>query len=870
MSKYLGLALVRHGGLALVALAVMGLFWMDQGFPIYMATLALVYGLLAVALSLYTATGLLDLGFAAFFAIGAYGVVIGFRQQLPALPVLLLICLVNAALAVFLAFVAGRSRGDYFAVVTLAFGEMIRIVIRNESALTGGPQGLSLPPGQSWAAWMAGEPRRPLLVIGTVALFGAGLAQRVLRSATGYAALFCREREEYFRLSALSPLRVRLKMAILGSLLATAAGVFFGTWQGYVSPSSFNFFESLIVLVIVILGAGTRAYIPGVLLAAGLVIVVPELLKTLGEYRMLLFGVLVLMVTLLLPTGLLGLDWARWENLALQSRQRPASARKGTPSSAGGLDGESHDLVVAGVSAGYTTSKFPVLHEFSYRFMPYQLHALIGYNGSGKTTLLRAILSSPDLKLYGGRVAVGHREIRLGWPRGSVASPLLGACLQRLSLVPYLSTYQHAMAIAGTSFDHLRSHCEEISARLSLGWDRLFVPVIELSSLDRRLAELLLALLRDPAVLLLDEPMAGFSSRESDRYYGSVRAFAAGRVVIFIEHAQKIVRKHADKVLFIANGSLARADDALPAGASLEPDPAGVGWLAAGRYDDVVALEIVQIYLGSHSTSPEHVAPDARRARKTVLRTHIRAAGYPGAPAVLREVRFEAAAGDLVFFTGLNGAGKSTLLRVLGRRPEVAIVNGEATWRPNSAHELDLFALPPHALATAGLAMVLDGARVFPSMTVQENLHPGRISGRRFARNLATEFLRGPLGKVFFGHGGTPTEVEISDILRKPGEALSGGQQQAVAVIRAIIHARHRLEARSEHALMLLDEPSSGIQQVTVRSIYQAIAELHDAAPDRFLLVATEQNRVFEEILPGATTAVLFAGEPLSLLERPP
>jgi ABC-type branched-subunit amino acid transport system ATPase component/ABC-type branched-subunit amino acid transport system permease subunit len=862
------LPLVRHGALAVIVLAVLGPAWLGSPFAVHMAILALVYGLLAVALSLYVAAGLLDLGFIAFFAIGAFGTVIALRLDTFEVPVLLCVFAGNGLLAAFLAVAAGRSRGDYFAVVTLAFGEMVRIVIRNESALTGGPQGLSLPAGQRLAAWMAADSRRALIVIGALALAGAGLAQAVLRSSVGYRALFCREQEAYFRASGLAPLAVRLKMALLGSLLATGTGVFFGVWQGYVSPSSFSFFESLTVLVIVVLGSGIRVYVPGVLLAAGLVVVVPEILKSLGEYRMLVFGVLVVAVTLLLPSGLLGLEWPRWENRAVwrQLHRLPAGAGA-APGTEARSPNAARDLAVADLTAGYPTSEAPVLRDFSYTFQAGRIYSLIGYNGSGKTTLLRAMLSFPDLDLLAGQVQVGNRVVRSAADGREVASPLLGACLQRLSLVPYLSMFQHAMAIVGDSAERVRPRCAKLGARLQLDWDRLLLPVSALGPFDRRLGELLLALLRDPAVLLLDEPMAGLNDDEAERYYGAVRSLAIGKVVIFIEHAQRIVRRHADVVLFISRGSLATAE-APREGSSLVPDPRTGALLAAGTYEDVMALDIAREYLGGHSPRPLPRAEGPATGGGAALRAHVGAAGYPGAPSVLRQVDIAAAPGDILVLTGLNGAGKSTLLRVLARRPEVTVADCRISWRPGEHEEVDLRQRPPHALAALGFAMVLEGAKIFPSLRVAENLGLGGSNRGRAAGGLALELFRGPLAATFFGPGNEPNDAQIEAVLRQPGEALSGGQQQALAVMRAILEAARHLALPARRAIMLLDEPSAGIQQGTVRGVYQVLANLHAGAPDRFLLIAAEQSLLFAEILTGAATAVLCAGEPLSIPGR--
>lgn len=311
--------------LALVALGVLVPFVADK-YWLSVATLALIYVLLGLGLNIVVGlAGLLDLGFVAFYAVGAYFLAIGaahfhigFWTALAFAPLLAAIC------GAVLAFPVLRMHGDYLAIVTLGFGEIIRLVLINAIEVTGGPNGLPVPDmtlmGIEFGrvSKQGGPLLHELLGIGyqpsfkywflygvlfcvVLAVIYAVTRLRVMPMGRAWEAL--REDEIACRSLGMNHVAVKLSAFMLGATIGGLAGVFFGTQQGFVNPTSFTFLESVLVLSIVVLG-GLGSTI-GVVLAALVLTLLPELLRDFAEYRTLVFGALMVVMMLWRPRGLI-------------------------------------------------------------------------------------------------------------------------------------------------------------------------------------------------------------------------------------------------------------------------------------------------------------------------------------------------------------------------------------------------------------------------------------------------------------------------------------------------------------------------------------------------------------------------------------
>ncbi|HEY0208589.1 high-affinity branched-chain amino acid ABC transporter permease LivM [Acerihabitans sp.] len=295
------------------------------------AILGLIYVLLGLGLNIVVGlAGLLDLGYVAFYAIGAYGLALGYQYLgLGFWSMLPLAAIMAAAAGALLGFPVLRMHGDYLAIVTLGFGEIIRLILNNWLAFTGGPNGVSVPSPTVFGlefgrrAREGGVPIHEFLNIPynpnlkfifiygmliLVVLLVLYIKHRLTRMPIGRAWEALREDEIACRAMGLNHVLVKLSAFTLGASTAGIAGVFFATYQGFVNPTSFSFFESALILAIVVLG-GMGSTI-GVVIAAFVLTVAPELLRSFAEYRVLLFGILMVVMMIWRPRGLIRISRA--------------------------------------------------------------------------------------------------------------------------------------------------------------------------------------------------------------------------------------------------------------------------------------------------------------------------------------------------------------------------------------------------------------------------------------------------------------------------------------------------------------------------------------------------------------------------------
>jgi branched-chain amino acid transport system permease protein len=266
-------------------------------------TNALLYSILALGLNIVVGyAGLLDLGYAAFFAVGAYSVGIltttfgwNFWATIP--------------VAVIAAMIAGvviggptlRLRSDYLAIVTLGFGEIVRIAARNLK-ITGSASGIS-GIEQPWLfGWHIATPTDFYYVFLVLAVIGILVSVRLSHSRLGRAWLYVRHDEDAAEAMGINRVRVKLAAYVIGAIYGSIGGAFFAVNLGAISPDSFSFKQSTLFLMAVILGGMGK--IPGVILGAFIVVLAPEVLRDFGSFRYLIFAVGLLLIMLYRPSGI--------------------------------------------------------------------------------------------------------------------------------------------------------------------------------------------------------------------------------------------------------------------------------------------------------------------------------------------------------------------------------------------------------------------------------------------------------------------------------------------------------------------------------------------------------------------------------------
>jgi branched-chain amino acid transport system permease protein len=292
-----------------------------------LAVLILTYIMLGWGLNIVVGlAGLLDLGYVAFYAVGAYSYALLSTQfGLSFWVVLPLAGMMAATFGLVLGFPVLRLRGDYLAIVTMGFGEIIRLVLLNWVDLSSGPAGIgnipgptlfgavfaeTAPAGQQTFAQMSGmafsgNQRLIFLyyIILALALVTNAFTQRIRRLPVGRAWEALREDETACKALGINPTNTKLTAFAVGAMFAGFAGSFFAAKQRFISPESFTFIESAIILAIVVLG-GLGSQI-GVVLAAVLLIGLPEWFRDLGTYRMVAFGGAMVLIMAFRPRGLI-------------------------------------------------------------------------------------------------------------------------------------------------------------------------------------------------------------------------------------------------------------------------------------------------------------------------------------------------------------------------------------------------------------------------------------------------------------------------------------------------------------------------------------------------------------------------------------
>ncbi len=268
---------------------------------------AMMYVMLGLGLNIVVGlAGLLDLGYVAFYAVGAYSYgLLNYHFGLGFWTVLPVGAILAACFGIILGFPVLRLRGDYLAIVTLGFGEIIRLILENWNEFSFGPSGIAnIPRPSLFGIKMSLEANTVfiyfLMIFMTVAT--VFVVNRLQNSRIGRAWIALREDEIACQAMGVDKTKTKLTAFALGATWAGMAGVVFAAKTTFINPASFTIWESIIILCIVVLGG--MGSIIGVILGALVLILLPEYLRAFSEFRMLIFGALLVIMMVFRPGGI--------------------------------------------------------------------------------------------------------------------------------------------------------------------------------------------------------------------------------------------------------------------------------------------------------------------------------------------------------------------------------------------------------------------------------------------------------------------------------------------------------------------------------------------------------------------------------------
>ena len=346
-------------------------------------------------------SGQISLGHVAFYAIGAYAVgILTTAHDWPFWPALAVGGLVAGLAGVLLAIPALRVRGPYLAMVTIAFGFVVEQGAAEWQDLTGGWNGLSGVPGPAVFGAEIGEKGIGYLTLALTVLSIAAFS-RLSDSPWGNAMRAVRDSESASVSIGLDPTLIRTTAFGISAVLAGIAGGVYASISNFISPESFPFFQSILFLLVVMLGGADRLL--GPLIGACVVVLLPELLATLGQYRLLFVGALMLVVLRLAPVGLVGVVahlFPRKGGEAAPQQQTDITRFLAAGATGSGISVRNLAVSFGGVHA---------VRDLSFDARAGAITSIIGPNGAGKTTALNAICGfyRPDA----GTVKLGEQTV---------------------------------------------------------------------------------------------------------------------------------------------------------------------------------------------------------------------------------------------------------------------------------------------------------------------------------------------------------------------------------------------------------------------------------------------------------------------------
>jgi branched-chain amino acid transport system permease protein len=557
--------------------------------------------------------GLLDLAYVAFFGIGGYAFALLSSSQLdihlPFLLVLPLAALSTMVVGFALGATSLRLKGDYLAIVTLAFAQIFKLLLLNLDTpinITGGVNGiynfdpinlfgfrLITPVAYAYLIWLAA-------IIVTIGSF------RIKDSRLGRGWEALREDELAAEAMGVNTTWMKLMAFAGGALVAGATGALFASFQDSVFPNNFDFPQLVIVYCMVILGG--LGNVSGVILGAVILSILPEFLREYGAYRMMSYGLILIVLMALRPQGIMGdigflvkkkIRPDKDETGKLRASTdlyygAPKKVSDTTDDHPGFRKSEQIMLKLDRITRDFGGLK--AVNDLSFVLHAREILSIIGPNGAGKTTLFNLISGiyppSSGQIIFEGRLVTGlkpHKVVKAGIARTFQNLRLFNqmSVLDNAKVGRFCRTGAGPLSVLFQLPRHKREEAEtELKTRDILGFFggrltgyRFGQQAMFLSYANRRRLEIARALATEAKLLLLDEPSAGMNPQETREITDFIKALrdAYGYTILVIEHKLNVVRTISDRVIALDYGVK----------------------IAEGSYEEVACNEqVIEAYLG--------------------------------------------------------------------------------------------------------------------------------------------------------------------------------------------------------------------------------------------------------------------------------
>ncbi|MFC7397784.1 ATP-binding cassette domain-containing protein [Chelatococcus sp. GCM10030263] len=788
-----------------IAFAALTLAWLAQGAPVSLITQIAIYTLYGAGVNLLVGyTGLVPFGASVFFGCASYFAALFLLGPVKHdILALIFAVLISMALAAVLGALILRRRGLYFSLLTLACSQIAFEVAYKWTAVTGGENGLQGVPRPSFQT----EMQFHLFALATV-LLCMWFLWRLVHAPFGRALQAIRDNEQ--RASSLGYNTYLVKLGgfvLMAGLVAYAGSLLTLMLQG-VYANNLGWQRAGDSLLMTVLG-GVHHFL-GPLWGAIAFIILENRLSAITENWWLIFAPIIIVFALFSPEGMQGLVQRllrkeRWTLTRNTIPPRPAVI-KPYESAAQAMDPNKPVLETRKLSKSF--GSLVTAKDIDLEVRPFVLHSIIGPNGAGKTTFYNMLTGV--LPPSGGTILFEGKDITK-LPVFARARLGISRSFQILSIFPNLSVFENvrvavqAQRHGALGFFKDAHDIEPLNERTwsileAVGLtDRAAEACMNLPHGAKRLLEIAVTLAIDSKLLLLDEPLAGLAEADRQIVAELIRHLSKKHAVLLIEHDIDRVLAISDRISVLHQGRM----------------------IADGKPEDVARNpEVIAAYLGAakgEAKAPPAIERMAHAAGKPLLEAKGLAVGYGGST-VLSGVDIAVHKGEAIALLGRNGVGKTTLLRALtGTLPLNA---GSLRFA-----EADIGSRKPYEINRLGISLVPEGRRLFPNLTVVENLQIAQRAGGLSIEECFELFPR------------------LRARQKAKAENLSGGERQMVAIARALV---------VPSTLILLDEPFEGLAPAVVEEVMAALVKLRG----KVAMIIVEHHA--ETVLPIADRAVVL------------